>query len=99
MQLISPPPPSSFLLPLEKLSEYLRVFRYPSICCEVLLTFKILLLRFSPHHLMAFWPAMTAELVSYVRYLYNVLSSEVIEILFKMSLQTCDLCSELILNT
>ncbi len=29
----------------EKLSEYLKVLRYPSICCEVLLTFRVLLLR------------------------------------------------------
>ena len=59
----SPHSPYPFV-PAEKLSEYLKVFRYPSICCEVLLTFKILLLRISPHHLMAFWPAMTAELAS-----------------------------------
>ncbi len=50
----------------EKLSEYLKVLRYPSICCEVLLTFRVLLLKFSPHHLMAFWPAMIAELASFL---------------------------------
>ena len=50
----------------EKLSEYLKFQRHPLICAEVFLSFRVLLLKFSPQHLEAFWPAIVAELVSHL---------------------------------
>ena len=47
----------------EKLSEYLKFLRYPVICSEVLLAFRVILLKFSPPHVLAFWPAIVTELV------------------------------------
>ena len=47
----------------EKLSEYLKALRHPPICAVVMLVFRVILVRFSPSHLMAFWPAITSELV------------------------------------
>jgi len=47
------------------LSEYLKFQRHPLICAEVFLSFRVLLLKFSPQHLEAFWPAIVAELVSH----------------------------------
>ena len=52
------------LFSAEKLSEYLKFQRHPLICAKVFLSFRVLLLKFSPPHLMAFWPAIVAELVS-----------------------------------
>ena len=50
----------------ERLTEYLKVLRHPPICAVVMLVFRVILVRFSSSHLMAFWPAITSELVRIV---------------------------------
>ena len=56
-------PPSLPPSPSEKLSDCLKLQRHPTVSSEVFLSFRVLLLRFSPTHLLSFWPAIVAETV------------------------------------
>ncbi|KAJ8282271.1 hypothetical protein COCON_G00047900 [Conger conger] len=52
-------------LPLiqERLTENLRMGQTPSVMAQMFLTFRVLLLRISPHHLTSLWPIMVTELI------------------------------------
>ncbi|XP_062313178.1 protein dopey-2 isoform X1 [Osmerus eperlanus] len=52
-------------LPLiqERLTETLRMGQTPSVCAQMFLMFRVLLLRISPQHLTSLWPIMVTELI------------------------------------
>ena len=47
----------------EKLSESLKLQRFPVACTQAFLLFRVLLLKCCHINLMSFWPTMTIELV------------------------------------
>lgn len=63
----------------EKLSDSLKSLHNPEVCAEVFAIFRVLLLKFSPHHLMAFWPSITSELLSVLSELEAAVSAELSE--------------------
>ncbi|XP_071819814.1 protein DOP1A-like isoform X3 [Apostichopus japonicus] len=59
----------------ERLAESLRLAQVPVVHEQVFLCFRVLLLRFSPHHLTGLWPTMISELVQVFLHLEEQLSS------------------------
>lgn len=48
----------------EKLSESLKLQRFPICCTQAFLLFRVLLIKCCPANLMSFWPTMTTELLN-----------------------------------